>query len=29
MIMKFLLGGFNLKTRPVKHQSRNYSEQFR
>jgi AcrR family transcriptional regulator len=29
MIMKFLLGGFNLKTRPVKHQSRNYSEQYR
>jgi AcrR family transcriptional regulator len=29
MIMKFLLGGFNLKTRPVKHQPRNYSEQYR
>lgn len=29
MIMKFLLGGFNLKTRPVKHQSRNYSERYR
>ncbi len=29
MIMKFLLGGFNLKSKPAKHQARNYSEQYR